>query len=238
MHGAVSVLLAAIVSASPATPVAPAPTARALAELLPAGSHEVEVLEWSASPRYAELVRRYGDAVKRDPRWFQEQRAASRGGPLPYDPRCGLSEAEYRELQAGIGGARLVADRRETLAVRWEGSALRLEGGAQLAPLTAVSMDPTLAVHTPFGTCRGWRAVELELPGAGTLRGHECRAEEVGPSLELVDATRLAVGTLDDGRRLLLYQGSRQWRGATQRHEGLYLRFAAPSPPAIATAAR
>lgn len=227
---------AAAERASPRASPAPGP-AVPLASLLPAGIHDVEVLEWSASARYAELVRRYGDAVQRDPRWFHAQRAAARGGPLPYDARCGLSESEYAELLAGVGAARLAVTGRESLEVRWDAGGLRLAAGAAAQPLAEVAVDATLAVDTPFGACRGWRPFAEDLPGVGRVQGHECRRQEVGPSLELVDSVRLAVGTLEGGERLLVYQGSRKWRDVAQRQATVYLRFPAPETP-TALAAR
>lgn len=57
------------------------------------------MLEIVVSDRQAELTTRLIQAAQTDPAWWEAQlREAQPGEPLPYDPRCGLSEAEYKEF--------------------------------------------------------------------------------------------------------------------------------------------
>jgi hypothetical protein len=71
-------------------------------DIIVAGSVTVDVMDISAPPRIREILQRFQKAIEQNPSWLLEAVKESRsGGPLRYDPRMGLSEAEYKEFLDG-----------------------------------------------------------------------------------------------------------------------------------------
>ena len=74
------------------------PEFRAMAAALRPRSTLADQLDLQFSSEGQRLTAKFTQAIRSDPAWFQEYvRQNASGGPLPYSPKFGLSEEEYRQ---------------------------------------------------------------------------------------------------------------------------------------------
>lgn len=212
---AVIVLAAAPPAAARAHAQAPAVRAVSLDSvraLLPAGTITMDVMDLAPSPRLAELGERLVAGARANPEWFQKAvRTAAPGEPIAYDPRMGLTEAEWQEYQRLSRGQTLAKVAEGPLAVRVEGTRLVLDGGAGFPDLTGLAIDLAAdELVTAAGTVRGSEEDHNDGGGAiGPFDGRTWRKEEGTPESGDIKTVRLTVGRLRESGRGLLHW---EWR--------------------------
>src|SRR6266850_974825 len=75
-----------------------APALFRLADVLPSGRCEIEIMTIQFSDRAEELTLKWQAAVATNQDWFLEQvKQAKPGKPLDYDPRLGVTKEEWAE---------------------------------------------------------------------------------------------------------------------------------------------
>ena len=208
--------------AAPATgAVAPAPVRAAEPHLSP-GSHPVSIMDLQPPRRAGELFAVWMRALKEDPEWFASySRAHSRPGePLPYHPKMGLSETDYREMLELSRQIRMIRVARATLTITREGtSRIALHGGTALPGLTGVTLDLEAdRVTTPFGRMQGSTPIEVTDPQSptGPWSGRSWRLDTLDPTTGQGTVAQLHLGRLADGTPLLYYDAKRLVKGAVQ----------------------
>jgi hypothetical protein len=101
----------------PLPPAADAATAQ-LAGITLGGSFAAEVMVLAGSARGHELAAKFKAGVAANPEWFAEQlQRAKSGEVIPWDPKLGLTEAEYDEFLASTGGLSFKKSHGVTLVV-------------------------------------------------------------------------------------------------------------------------
>lgn len=107
--------------------------------LLAPGRHAADIMELQHQPRVAELSAKLTKAVQQDTQFFRQYLSgAGAGGAVPWHPKMGLTEAEYREY---LFLARQVIPRKigETvLTVRADGGRLVIDAGERVPALRQV----------------------------------------------------------------------------------------------------
>ncbi len=114
-----------------------------LADVLPSGWCEIELMTIRFSDRANELALKMQAAVSTNRDWFLEQiKRAKPGEPLDYDPRLGLTKKEYSEYLREVEnrhlastGTRLPSEFRRT------GDMLSLDVGDTNCPLSKIQLD-------------------------------------------------------------------------------------------------
>lgn len=156
-----TVLLAAILAAGcmPPPPTTGAggssAASSAASQYIPVGTISAEIMEFGQSPRVAELNKRKQDAILKDPLWWREHMKQQKPGEtITYDPRMGITQAEYDELKALSGKTTLRKKADATIQVTRRGDEYVFDGGEALPDLTGIEIDlAKQQVRTPFGTC-------------------------------------------------------------------------------------
>lgn len=207
--------ISACADAQPA-PARPAAAADSVRALLPVGTLRVDVMDMAASPRMNELTQRLQAAAQANQAWFQEAiRRSTPGEPLPYDPRLGMTEAEYQEY---LGLARSLTLRKVAeaqLTVREEGARLVFDGGSSFPDLTGVAIDlASDELLTPLGTVRGSKPLHVpEGTAAGAWDGVRWRLEELSADAADGKVISLSLGRRREDGRGILYWELREIRG-------------------------
>lgn len=208
--------LAATVALVFASPAAAQITNRQLADLLPPGPVLVEVLELSFPRRYIELSKRLQDAFQADPAWFQARVASNQPGqPLPYDPKLGLSEAEYREFVQLSGQLTAQPSMTATLHVEATPSGWRFNERTTLVALQNVTIDTAQGVvHTSFGTLSASSPV---YPSASQRAAGQWTASrwQQEPTASNAFSATFAVGRFTADGRLVVYLQAREIQNGT-----------------------
>jgi len=114
-----------------------------LADVLPNGQCEIEVMTLKFTDRANELALKMQAAVSTNQDWFLEQiKKAKPSEPLDYDPRFGLTKKEYSEYLREVEnrhlastGTRLPSEFRQT------GDMLSLDVGDTNCPLSNIQLD-------------------------------------------------------------------------------------------------
>jgi hypothetical protein len=129
-----------------------------MSELLPERPLNGEIVEIGVDPKITNLAARFALATKDPVLGPQLMKKAKPGEPLPYDPRMGLTQAEYAVLLAGMNKMRLQPVRQVTISIAREtGGRLALRSPAH----------PILADGFIFDE----RANSLSLPSMGQQTG-------------------------------------------------------------------
>jgi hypothetical protein len=125
----------------------------AAGQYIPVGSIAADVMEYGQSPRVAKLNKRKQDAILKDPLWWREHMQKQKPGEtITYDPRMGISQAEYDELKALSGKTTIRKKSDATIQVTRRGEVYVLDGGESLPDLTGIEIDLKQdQVRTPFG---------------------------------------------------------------------------------------
>jgi hypothetical protein len=127
-----------------------------LKDVIPSGHVEVEILDLRLPPRAEELGKKMADSMAKDRRWFMEYTRdnAVQGQPLPYHPKFGLSEDEYREFLAETTTKerKLVVRARGKLDFEQAGNVVTLDAPGVDSPIDQIRVDlTTKRVHTLAG---------------------------------------------------------------------------------------
>jgi hypothetical protein len=238
MHRPVVALstLLSLIAAGPRPSISQSPSVEfgRVAQLLRTGAADVDVMQMTAPAPYSELTARFADALRRDPEWFAAYvRAAPEGKPLPYHPRLGLNEAEYRQMLALTDSMRLRAVGVAAIIVHSTARGWRFDGGSALPDLTGIEIDTTAGlVRTPFGQVPG-PAVQhatdnqkVTGPVDRLVWKHEALSQDMRDGVSI----DFSLGRLrESGRTLLYYDAKRVVGGALTGRVSRMLLMDAPS---------
>lgn len=175
-------------------------------------------------------------AAANDPKWFKEHsKNAAPGVPLPYDPKIGLTEAEYDEylklwdarefkaVEAVILQLKEASDKKWSITAAVGGGQ---EGGGSL-PISTLKYDAEKDVFvSPNGTLKRLEDVSADKRSIlGEWTGHEWRFEEetsLGKTKE-----NFALGKTGDGKfGLIVYRMQEISSEGTRLYDkSLVLRF-------------
>jgi hypothetical protein len=198
--------------------------------LLPKGPVTVDVLELWTPPRMNELRQRLRNAAQADPAWFQEHvRRAPPGQPLPYDPKLGLTEAEYKEFLRLADSVQMRAVRTETLVIEPIAAGWRFGPATTLSALRGLEID-TVAnqVHSSFGNLAAASPIVPSPAQQATGRwgGPRWALEAVDSLTRTGTRAAFAVGKHEStGRTVIYFNAQRVASGQLTSQESLFLRF-------------
>jgi hypothetical protein len=174
----------------------------------------VDVMEIGGPPRANELAQRLQQAARENPDfWLEHLRKAKPGEPLPYNPRLGLSEAEYTELLTLSKKLTTRKKAEATLVVTTEDDEVYvLDGGQALPDFTGIVIDlKNDLVRTPFGILT--ERSEIDAPddtALGAWVGTQWKLEKPDPSGIAGTVAKLAVGRLKRSGRCVIYYDVRR----------------------------
>jgi hypothetical protein len=190
--------------------------------LLPSGGTLARVMTLAVPLRLDTLSRLFQGAIARDPAWMLEyirKVNAPPGKPLPYHPRLGVSEEEYREMLSLLEEVRFVpAFEAPLFVVGTEDGRYRLDGGVDMVELSAVVIDPERGVvSTPFGTLSNAEVVRPhpDQRATGPWAGLSWHRDDFDPETGAGVTVRFNLGRLtDSGDGMLTYEAKRMEGGA------------------------
>lgn len=206
--------------------------------LLRQGTSKAEILELWAPPRLAKLTKRVQHGILANKVWWREQVVRLKPGEvMPYDPKFGLTPAEYQEFltlqqdSVVMKPVKTVDVVIESTPGGWRfGKATGVEG------LRGVEID-TLKnqVHSPYG----------DLPASDPIKAgpnQKTTGPWAGPCWKIDAITgqpgsgssaKFAIGKLvDTGRTVIYYTARKVDKGQTGEHENLFLRVLPPGAAA------
>jgi hypothetical protein len=196
--------------------------------LFPLGQVTVEVLQPSSPPRLASLTQQLQAAVQADPDWFREYALSAEGGqPLPYHPKLGLTEAEYREfLQLSdsvvMKPAGTVAIDVESVPFGW-----RFGEVSSLPALQGLEIDTvTNEVRSSFGTLAGASPItpSEEQRAPGPWEGPRWELEALDLDSETGTVATFAIGIHSaTGRTVIYFDAKRVKDGHIVERESFFL---------------
>jgi hypothetical protein len=238
--GPILLLLAVAVAPRPGASQPPRAEALRVTQLLRAGAADVDVMELAAPAPYAELSARFVEALRRDREWSTEYvRAAPEGEPLPYHPRLGLSEAEYREMLALTDSMRLRSLGSAPLVVQATARGWRLDGDSTLPDLTGIEIDTVAGVvRTPFGEAPGpaMHPATPEQKVTGPVDRFVWKHKAFSADMRDGVSIDFSLGRLrESGRTLLYYDARRIAGGALTGRVSRMLLMDAPSADSTAS---
>lgn len=214
-----------------------------LREVIPEGPVQVDVMQLGLPRRAVEIVQRLEAHLAEHPEWWSEHvRSAPEGEPIPYDPRMGISEAEYLEFLELASAGTLNKVGEATLDFQWVSSRrVRLGAEGELAALNGIEIDVVLQrATTPFGTLP--ERVEIdnrsESSPTGPWRGVQWSGEVVAPDLSFGASVQLAIGRLSRDDRAILYYDAHWIDGDLIERVSLILFYEPRSSDASIAAAR
>jgi hypothetical protein len=192
-----------------------------LRTLMPSGRVAVEVMEQYAPPRLAELTEKVKRAVAADPAWWQQHVAkAPAGKPIRYDPRIGLTEAEFQEFLALPESIELRPARVDTVVIVQTRTGWRFDEASRQAGVRGIEIDtvrnvivtpqfgelpasnPIVAsagqkVTGAWGGPRWKREDGNETTLSGTIAHFSIAQHESGHTIIYLDARRVLLGRLE-----------------------------------------
>ena len=212
---------------------ASAPTVR---DLIPVGAVPVAVMNVAAPPRLQELLQRFQAAVQSDPDWLLEYTKANYrpGEPLPYHPKMGVSEVEYKEMLSLKDEMRMVSVAKAEITVRAEPNGrFTFDGGHALPELTGISIDlEKNRVETPFGTTTttGQIKPSSEQKVTGPWSGVSWKREDVNIDTMTGTVIEFCIGRLQEsGRGILYYNAKRVANGSMEGSASQVLTYDLPT---------
>ena len=206
------------------------------AKLLPAGEVVADVMALAPSPRLQELTRRFREAVSKDSEWWRGFVAkAPAGQPPPYDPRMGLTEAEYREIQDPANRPRLAKSREVRLTFRPIGERAFEISAPGLPDLDKVTIHfKEDYAETPFGRLSPSKTTYNDDASSPTGRwsGVQWSLDTGSPDRKSGTVAKLALGQLEsDGRTILYFTAQEAKDGNLVRRADATVYFTAKRGP-------
>ena len=192
-----------------------------LRELMPTGRVAVEVMEQYAPPRLVELTEKFKRALAAYPSWWQQHVAKTPPGkPIAYDPRTGLTEAEFQEFLVLPESIRLLPARVDTVVIVATPNGWRLDDASRFAAVRGIEIDTVRnVVITPrFGelpasnpiiasasqkVTGAWGGPRWKLEDgnertlSGTSAHFSIARHESGHTIIYLDAKRAVLGRMD-----------------------------------------
>ena len=174
-----------------------------------AGRFTADVMEPTTPPRAAELIARLQQAARKNPEWFREQvKLVKPGEPLPYDPRLGMSQAEYEDFLAMSRQMKMQKRGEVEISITSKGDGVyALDGGQRLPDLTGVEIDAVRReARTPYGVARGQAAFNASDDSAlGAWNGVEWKLTQFDPKTNTGASVKVAIGKLHPSGRAVIY---------------------------------
>ena len=114
-----------------------------LAEVVPKGKCELELMTIDVGERVRELSRKMEAAMKANSEWFLEAvKKAKPGEPLDYDTRLGVTKEEWAEYLRDMKKRHLASRNvRVPCIFRWRGDTVSLDIGDPNSPLSQIRLD-------------------------------------------------------------------------------------------------
>jgi hypothetical protein len=171
------------------------------------GRLTVDIMQIVGPPRLIEFGQRIQQAVRANPDWWLQQvENRTLGEPLPYDPRLGLSKAEYDEFLAMKMATQKKAE--ATLVVtKKEDNVYVFDGGRALPDFTGIEIDlKNDVVRTPFGVLTERSEIDASKDSAlGAWVGTQWKTEKLDVNGITGTVAKLAVGKLKPSDRGVIY---------------------------------
>lgn len=177
-------------------------------DLLTVGQHQVDILGPATSERQVELNTKLMRAIETNSEFRQFVASMPPGQPLPYDPRCGLTRAEYDEFLALSKKLATKKVGESTLSVSSkDGVVFVLKGGDALPEFTGIEIDlQEKAVRTPEGIAEDYSSVDAgEDSIFGPWKGTKWTLEKPGASTAERVRVEFAIGKLSESGRGVMY---------------------------------
>jgi hypothetical protein len=179
-----------------------------LADVLPTGRCEIELMTLQYTDRAQELALKLQAAVATNQDWFLEYiKKAKPGEPLDYDPRLGLTKEEYAEYLREAESRHLVSTgTRLPCIFRRKGDLLSLDIGDTNSPLNKIRLNTvTEELFASVGKVGMpiWRTSDNTNSPLGAYDG--CSWEYEKDDLESYDVriVKLDIWRLKPGRKIL-----------------------------------
>ncbi|MCK9431962.1 MAG: hypothetical protein PHQ84_01780 [Candidatus Omnitrophica bacterium] len=182
-------------------------------EYIPETSRNVDIMVLGSNRRLQELAARIKESIGKDPQWYREYVNANAGssGPLPYNYKFGVSEAEYNEfLEAGTK-LQMVKSGESAVDFKWiSDSVVQISAAGELSDLNGIEID--LAgnrVKTSFGTLDIYSEINNTDSNSpvGPWTGVQWKLENIpsAPGSVSGAVVKLALGRLTKSGRGILY---------------------------------
>ena len=179
-------------------------------DLLWVGERRVDIMGVVVSDRHKDLSARLTRAIEENPAWKRYVQSVPAGEPLPYDPRCGLTRAEFdefRELSESLSMGK-AAEGTLTISSKDDEEYL-LEGDRTLSHLTGIEIDlRNNVVRTSLGELK--ECIEVNVGDdsiLGAWTGTEWVLERAATASTPKMTVKFAVGKLaDSGRGVMFYR--------------------------------
>ncbi|HEV2972804.1 MAG TPA: hypothetical protein VGY55_22745 [Pirellulales bacterium] len=165
--------------------------------------------------RAVELGDRVQKALGQNPEWALERvKNLKSGEPLPYDPRLGVSRAEWDEYLA-LGKKMFMRKKSEaTLVIANKDSddIYILDGGKSLPDFTGIEIDlKNDLVRTPLGVAKNRSEIHADEQSAiGAWNGAQWQSDDDIVTAFTKGSVKLAIGSLQaSGRGVLYYDATK-----------------------------
>jgi hypothetical protein len=217
------------------TTVASAQSAGAeVGSLLRRGTSKVEVLESWSPPRLRALNKRVQRGILSNKDWWRDRVSHLRPGEvMPYDPKLGLTPAEYREfLTLNQDSVLMRPTKTADVVIESTPRGWRFGKATDVEGLRDVEID-TLKneVHSPFGDLAAAQPVKAgpNQKTTGPWGGPCWKVNSLPDPAGSGSVAQFAVGKLvDTGRTVIYYSARRLDKGKLAAHEDLFLRMVPP----------
>lgn len=173
------------------------------------GQQNADVMQLMAPREAQEFSTKIQNAAVADPQWWQAHiKTAEPGQPLPYDPKLGVTEAEYdRFLELSNKFTMQKQAEAELTITKTSDGKFVLDGGTQVPNLTGIQVDlQGNAVTTPYGIAT--KRSEIDAPedsALGKWKGVQWSFEQFDEEAGTGAAVKLSVGTHRNSGRGIIY---------------------------------
>jgi len=184
-------------------------------DYIPKASVNADIMTLGSSQRLQEIAARIKESVNRDLQWYKDYVNANAGksGPLPYNYKFGVSEAEYNEFLESGTRLRMVKSGESTVDFKWiSDSVVQISAAGELADLNGIEIDlANNRVKTLFGTLNIYSEINNANPNSptGPWVGAQWKLENIPTTSGSVPGpgavVKLALGRLTNSGRGILY---------------------------------
>jgi hypothetical protein len=196
---------------------------------MPSGRVAVEVMEQYAPPRLTELTQKFQRAVAADPAWWQQHVAkATPGKPIAYDPRTGLTEAEFQEFLVLPESIQLLPARVDTVVVVQTKNGWRFDDASRFAAVRGIEIDTVRnRVSTPqFGELPASNPIVASAAQkvTGAWGGPRWKLEEGNERTLSGTSAHFSIAQHESGHTIIYLDAKRALLGRMEAQEYFFLR--------------
>ncbi len=202
-------LLFLLAACETTAPQAPAPQATApgpltIADLLPEGTVNADILAVRIPPRAEELAEKMRNAFREKPEWLADyiKRNAQPGKPLPYHPNFGVTKDEYDELLQLSKKPRIVTIDTKPVSFDKQDNAFTISSNGAFPFLDGTVIDTRqMSVTTRYGVLRSaqWQTSKGLDSAIGEWRGYNWHIERLGMGTDGARSIHLELYRLASG---------------------------------------